>query len=218
MTTRTSDAHSAEAVGAEPCLPPFTITWDYRCPFARNAHEHLVAALEAGAPYDVTFFGYSLSQGHLEEGDLPVWEEPAKDSGILAMQVGITVRDTWPDQFLTVHRGLFALRHDEGGDLRDEAALRAVLERSGVDPESVFAEIASGWPLKTFRKEHESGVTDHSVWGVPTFIVKDRAVFVRLMTRPGGDPARSRHLVERIIGLMDDTPELNEFKYTTIAN
>ena len=27
----------------------FEITYDYRCPFARNAHEHVLDALEAGA-------------------------------------------------------------------------------------------------------------------------------------------------------------------------
>ena len=27
----------------------FAVNWDYRCPFARNAHEHLVEGLDAGA-------------------------------------------------------------------------------------------------------------------------------------------------------------------------
>jgi hypothetical protein len=33
----------------------FAVTWDYRCPFARNAHEHVLAGLADGADWDVTF-------------------------------------------------------------------------------------------------------------------------------------------------------------------
>src|SRR5438874_13413158 len=65
----------------------FAVTWDYRCPFARNAHEHLLTALEAGAPWDVTFSPFSLDQVHVEEGGTPVWEDPEKARNLLAMQV-----------------------------------------------------------------------------------------------------------------------------------
>lgn len=212
MSTRTIDGTRSGA-GA---TPPFAVTWDYRCPFARNAHEHLVAALEAGAAFEVTFLGYSLSQGHLEEGETSVWEEPDKDSGIVAMQAGIVVRDRLPEKFLGVHRALFALRHDKGGDLRDEAAIRRVLETHGVDANDVFAEITSGWPLEVFHKEHDRGVAEHEVWGVPTFVVGDQAAFVRLMTRPEGDGALAARTIERVVDLAHGMPELNEFKHTSI--
>jgi len=52
-------------------LPPFSVTWDYRCPFARNAHEFLVAALKDGAPFDVEFVPFTLTQGHLDDGAVP---------------------------------------------------------------------------------------------------------------------------------------------------
>jgi hypothetical protein len=54
------------------------------------------------------------------------------------------------------------------------------------------------------------------VWGVPTFIVGDRAVFVRLMEGSGGDGERATRTVQRILDLMVELPELNEFKYTTL--
>ena len=34
-------------------MKSFAVTWDYRCPFARNAHEHLAAALAGGADWEV---------------------------------------------------------------------------------------------------------------------------------------------------------------------
>ena len=40
----------------------FAVTWDYRCPFARNAAEHVLTALEAGADWDVTWVPFSLNQ------------------------------------------------------------------------------------------------------------------------------------------------------------
>ena len=49
----------------------FSINWDYRCPFARNGNEHVMAALEGGADYDVTFVAFSLNQVHVDEGEPP---------------------------------------------------------------------------------------------------------------------------------------------------
>src|SRR5215813_9086562 len=92
----------------------FEITYDYRCPFARNAHEHVLDALEAGADWEVTFVPFSLGQVHVAEGQPDVWDDPEADTGLLALQAGTVVRDKFPDRFLAVHRALFALRHDEG--------------------------------------------------------------------------------------------------------
>ena len=201
-------------LGMEPPTA-FALTWDYRCPYARNAHEHVVAGLEAGAPWDVTFSPFSLSQVHVAEEAPPVWEDPARAKDLLAMLAGIVVRDRFPDQFLAVHRALFAARHDEGRDLRDPDVVRAVLDES-VPALSVMTEIDAGWPLDEFRRAHEESVRTHQVFGVPTFVAAERAVFVRLLTRPDGDGALARTTVERVLALIAGRPELNEFKYTSV--
>ena len=36
------------------------------------------------------------------------------------------------------------------------------------------------------------------------------------MTRPNGDASASRAVVERVLGLIADHPEINELKHTTI--
>ena len=66
-------------------MKSFAVTWDYRCPFARNAHEHLAAALAAGADWDVTFLPFSLSQAHVPEGGAPVWDDPDKAKDLLSV-------------------------------------------------------------------------------------------------------------------------------------
>jgi hypothetical protein len=199
-------------------LPPFAVTYDYRCPFARNAHEHLFAALRNGAGWEVDLVPFSLSQTHVEEADEPVWEDPGKSADLIAMEASLVVKELSPEAFGEVHLDLFAARHDQGRDLRSEQVIRDVLDAHGVDSSEVFKAIADGWPRDSFRKAHERAVADHAVFGVPTFVVGGDAVFVRIMTRPAGDPATSKSLIERIVSLLVEHPELNEVKHTTVSN
>jgi predicted DsbA family dithiol-disulfide isomerase len=196
----------------------FAVTFDYLCPFARNAHEHVVAALEAGADWEVTFTPYSLAQGHVPEGERDVWEreEPFAESGILALTLGLVVRDAHPDRFPAVHRALFAARHDAGSDIKDPSVLTGVLRDVGLDAEDLLDRAYSDAGLKQLRDEHDRGVEDHEVWGVPTFIGADRAVFVRLMDRPDGDGAHATSTIERVLDLLDGAPNLHEFKQTDL--
>jgi hypothetical protein len=197
-------------------MKPFSVTWDYRCPFARNAHEHLVAGLADGADWDVTFLPFTLSQGHVPEGGTPVWEDPAKFKDLLALAAGVVVRDQYPEQFGAVHNALFAARHDEGLDIRQAKVVAGILDAAGVPGDKVLAEVDAGGPVDEIRRAHLQAVDEWSVFGVPTFVVDGRAVFVRLMSRPQGDAALARRTIEGIVRLMDDQPDLNEFKYTTL--
>lgn len=192
------------------------MTWDYRCPFARNGHEHILDGLEAGAEWDVRFVPYFLNQGMGTEGQ-DTWDDPTHRADLLALAAGVVVRDQMPEHFLAVHRSLFTARHDEAGDLRDRSVVHAALARAGVDADAVLAEVDAGGPAKVVRDEHEHLVEDLGVFGVPTFIVGDDAVFARLMTRPEGNGAEARDTVDRVLGLIGGHPELNEFKHTRIA-
>jgi hypothetical protein len=197
-------------------MKPFAVTWDYRCPFARNAHEHVVAGLASGAEWQVTFVAFSLSQAHVPEGGTPVWEDPAKAKDLLALAAGVVTRDQYPDRFLDAHLALFTARHDDGLDLRVPEVVAGVLDGAGVPGDKVLAEVESGAPVRELRRAHEEAVSRWQVFGVPTFVLDDRAVFVRLMSRPAGDAALARRTIEGVLSLFDSMPELNEFKYTTL--
>jgi protein-disulfide isomerase-like protein with CxxC motif len=197
-------------------LPPFSVTWDYLCPFARNVHEHLITGLENGAAWEVTFTPFSLMQAHVEEGGAPVWDAPDQAKGVLALQAGLVVRDRFPDRFLAAHRALFAARHDQSLDLNDRAVVSDALEASGVPSDTVWKEIGEGWPLQALRAAHEESVSRHEVFGVPTFVVGDQAVFVRVMTRPEGNGELARRTIDRVLDLVNGHPEINEYKHTTI--
>jgi hypothetical protein len=194
----------------------FAVTHDYLCPFARNAAEVVVRALEAGAPLDVGFRAFSLSQVHLEEGAPPVWQpgaEPA--SGVLALQWGLAVRDELPERFPAVHLALFAARHDQGRDINDPEVLAEAVASAGVDPDEVAKLVAGGGAAAALAADHTWGADGSRVFGVPTFVTDRRAVFVRLMDRPGS-PAEARDTLDRVLAMVDDWPDLNEFKATVI--
>ncbi|HEX7276398.1 MAG TPA: DsbA family protein [Acidimicrobiales bacterium] len=194
----------------------FAVTWDYRCPFARNFSEHVLVAMQKEPGWTVRWVPFSLNQTKVEEGSPDVWDDPEMEGARLAVEVGIAVRDHFPDAFPQLHGALFAARHDDALDIREEDVLRRVLEVNGLDPDAVFALVESGEPRETFRREHLQAVAEHSVFGVPTVIVGHEAAFLRVMHRPGGDADGARATVERAIALIHDWPELNEFKHTTI--
>ena len=66
-----------------------------------------------------------------------------------------------------------------------------------------------------FRSEHTASVDDLEAWGVPTFMQGDKAVFVRLMDRPRGDGQLAIRTIEKVVALLTEFPELNEFKHTS---
>lgn len=189
----------------------FAATWDYRCPFARNVHEALVRGLRDGRDWDVGFRAFSLDQTHVEEGEPPVWERPPgeRGSGVLPLQWGITVRDRFPERFFDFHLATFAARFDEGRKIGSEDVLRDVATAAGIEPDLVAKEVEDGWPLETLAREHQEAVDRWAVFGVPTLIVGDEAVFVRLMER--------EHVadLERVLDLVE-WARLNEFKRTRI--
>jgi hypothetical protein len=188
-------------------------TFDYRCPFARNAHEAIIAAVRADALPDVEwrFPVFSLDQVHVEEGAPPVWERSpdAWGTGVLALLYGIAVRDNFSDRFLDAHAALFAARHDQGRKLGRESVLRDVVTSVGLDADAVAEEVWSGQPLKTLAAEHSQAVDDFEAFGVPTFIEGDESVFVRFMERGRVDD------LERMLSLLDWS-RLNEFKRTRV--
>lgn len=191
----------------------FTITYDYLCPFARNANEILLDELSAGADYEVTFAPFSLHQNSLPDGAPPVWEDGSATttgSGVLAILWSLAVRDRFPDHFHAFHRSVFAARHDEGAHLNDDAVLGRIASGVGLDADAIRTVVDSGEPMASLEAEHTALVRDHAVFGVPTFIAGDEAVFVRFMERNRPDDLR------RVIEMLDWVT-INEFKRTSIS-
>jgi hypothetical protein len=189
----------------------FAVAYDYRCPFARNACEHVLDGLEGGADWDVRWVPFSLSQSKE-----PNWDRET-DSGLLALELSVAIREEQPQLFTTAHRALFAVRHDHGLSVRDPEVLREHLAKAGVDVAAAEAAVKSGEPGLAVRADHEWAATEHTVWGVPTFIAAGQAVFVRLMERSADAPVGAPDSIDRIVDMLEGWPGLNEFKHTSIA-
>jgi hypothetical protein len=190
----------------------FTITYDYLCPFARIANETVIEAMRGGRAYGPTFSPFSLHQNSLGEGSVPVWDRPPDGdlgSGVLALLWSIAVRDFHPDLFADMHLALFSARHDHGADLADPAVLARIAASVDVDAAEIAEIVSGGDPMETLRKEHTYLVDRHGVFGVPTFIAGDEAVFVRFMERHRVDD------LDRVIDMITWT-NVNEFKRTRI--
>ena len=131
----------------------FAVTFDYRCPFARNGHESVIAGLRAGRDWDVTFLPFSLDQVHVEEGEAPVWErDPAeRGTGVTALCWGIAVRDEFPDKFLDFHLAVFSARHEQGAKIAKDEVLAEIATSVGLDADAVAADVAS---IRDLRRSH----------------------------------------------------------------
>jgi predicted DsbA family dithiol-disulfide isomerase len=185
------------------------VTFDYRCPFARNGNEAVINAIRERALTNVQwrFMAFSLDQVHIEEGAAAVWERAPADwgSGVLALLYGIAIRDAFPKQFHEAHLALFAARHDHGRKLDDEQVLRDAVTGVGLDADAVARVARSDATLQTLAKEHTEAVDRWGAFGVPTYALGDDAAFVRFMERG--------HVADlvRMVELLTWT-RLNEFK------
>jgi 2-hydroxychromene-2-carboxylate isomerase len=193
----------------------FDLSYDYRCPFAKNIHLHVLKALEAGGDFDVNFVPWTLSQGSRDEGAPDVWNDPAFDGDHLALAVSVSIRDRQPDRFLAAHEALFRARHEQAIRLVTLDEIRDLLVPLGVDMTEVERDLESRRPHEVIGKSYEE-FTTYEAFGVPTFVVNGDATFVRYMTSPTDDGHASIAVIESLLTMMSRQSDLNEFKHTRL--
>ena len=198
-------------------MTSFGLSYDYRCPFAKNIHLHVLAALAAGADFNVEFIPWTMSQGHRAPGVIDVWEDPEHDSALLALAVSVSVRDQQSELFLSTHEALFRARHERAIRLVNLSEIEEVLLPLGVDMDKVAADVASRRPHRVIA-ENFHVMQSYEAFGVPTFVVNSDATFVRFMKPPNGDGLASAQIIESLVALMAHQPDLNEFKHTRVPN
>lgn len=198
-------------------MTSFGLTYDYRCPFAKNIHLHVARALAAGADFNVEFIPWTMSQGYRAPDAPDVWDDPQRDAEHLALAVSVSVRDEQPEYFLSAHEALFRARHERAIRLVTLEEIGAVLTPAGVDVDKVAADLATRRPHRVIGESFRE-MQRYDAFGVPTFVVGSDATFVRYMTPPTTDDAASIGVIESLVALIGTRPELNEFKHTRVPN
>ena len=193
----------------------FELSYDYRCPFAKNIHLHVVTALRAGADFEVTFVPWTMSQGYKMDGAPDVWEDPSRDPELLSLAVSTSIRDLQPEHFLDAHEALFRARHERALRLVTRDEISEALAATAVDLSAAFDDVDSRRPHKVIG-ESFAEFERYDAFGVPTFVVDGDATFVRYMTVPSDDAAASIALIESLVTLMSTKRDLNEFKHTKV--
>ena len=179
-------------------MTAFELSYDYRCPFAKNIHLHMVSALKAGGKFDVTFVPWTMSQGYKSDGSPDVWDDEMRNAELLALAVSTSIRDQQPERFLDAHEAMFRARHEKGIRLVNIEVRTDVASRR---PHQVIGE-----SFKRFAKVE--------AFGVPTFVIGNDATFVRYMNGPSSDAQASIAVIDSLVSMMANQPELNEFKHT----
>lgn len=187
----------------------FGVTFDYLCPFARNAHESVLRGVTEGRPWKVDYLAFSLAQANASEEGPQVWHNPVGQSGLDALQWGVAIRDHFPELFAAAHLALFAARHEHGLDLNDPDVIADAVAGAGCDPTAVAKVVSTGEPLCKIAGEHMMAANQHMAFGVPTFIAEEQAVFIRFMERDRVED------VDRALELLRWN-SLNEYKHTTV--
>jgi hypothetical protein len=140
----------------------FDVSYDYRCPFAKNIHLHLVTALRAGADFRVNFVPWTLSQGYKDDGAPDVWNDPSRDSELLALAVSTSIRDQQPELFLVAHEALFRARHERAIRLVTMEEIEGVLTPLGVNTQKVRDDDATRRPHRVVTASRSSIATKRS--------------------------------------------------------
>ena len=196
-------------------MTSFDLSFDYRCPFAKNIHLHVINALEAGADFDVRFVPWTLSQGYRDEGAPDVWADPERDADLLSLAVGVSIHDQQPNAFLAAHGALFRARHERGIRLVAFDEIEHALDGVDVDVDAIRIDVESRRPHEVIASSYRE-FERYEAFGVPTFVVDGDATFVRYMTGPTDNPMDSVKIIDSLVTLMESEGDLNEFKHTRL--
>jgi predicted DsbA family dithiol-disulfide isomerase len=160
----------------------FDVFFDYTCPFVYRAARVIDAVRRSGErDLDVRWRYFSLTQVNSKDDGWTVWDAPASEHvrGRLAFQAAEAARRQ--GRFDPMHVGLLEARHRDRMDLDDAGVVASIAAAAGLDLERFHQDVAEPALLGALADDHRDGVSEHGVFGTPTFVFRDgAAAYVRL--------------------------------------
>lgn len=190
----------------------FDVFFDYLCPFVYRAAEVIDTVRRSGArKLDVRWRYFSLTQVNSKDDGWTVWDAPASEPvrGRLAFQAAEAARRQ--GRFDDLHWPLLRARHRDRLDLDDPDVLDGVAREAGLELERFRRDLGDRSTLDVLAADHAAAVTEHGVFGTPTFVFADgRAAYVRLASSAleGG----AVEVFDRLLSIAASEPRILEIK------
>lgn len=167
-------------------------------------------ACEEGGLLAADWRTFSLEQVNSKTPEVKVWDHPERRwRGVAALAAAQAARRLDPDRFPAFHLALFEARHLHHRDLADPAVLDDVAAAAGYDQAAFAAGRVSAEAWQAVGRDHETAAA-RGVFGTPTFVLGERAVFVKMQPLPDGESALG--LLEDVLDLQRRAPYLLELK------
>ena len=189
----------------------FDVFFDYACPYVYRASVLLDAVRGTGRNVDVRWRYFSLTQVNSKDDGWTVWEAPASEHvrGRLAFAASSAARRQ--GRFEPFHRALLDARHVDRHEIDDRGVIDEVAQKAGLDRERFAADLADPTILDVLASDHREAVTQHGVFGTPTFVFAGGAsAYVRLSEPVGADGALE--VFDRVLEVAASEPRILEIK------
>ena len=191
----------------------FDVYFDYTCPFVYRAAGLVDAVRGSGVrDIEVRWRYFSLTQVNSKDDGWTVWDAPPTERvrGRLAFQAAEAARRQ--GRFDQMHRALLDARHRDRLDLDDDAVVERVASETGQDLERFRRDLADPSTLDALASDHLGGVTEHGVFGTPTFVFADGAAAYVRLGELAGEKDGAVEIFDRLVAVAASEPRILEIK------
>jgi predicted DsbA family dithiol-disulfide isomerase len=171
----------------------------------------LLRAREQGRDFDVSWRYFSLTQVNNNEEGWTAWGAPEEEQvrGRLAFKAAEAARRQ--GAFEPLHMPLLEAKHVHQRSLEDPEVVRGVAREAGLDLGRFEQDLAAPGILDALARDHQAAVSEHGVFGTPTFVFPDGAsAYVRVRPAPEGEQALT--LFDELLRTIGGRPYLLEIK------
>jgi len=186
------------------------VFYDYFCPFVYRA-SLLLQNVGRTRPLKVAWRYFSLAQVNSKDDGWTLWDAPATENirGRMAFKAAEAARRQ--GRFDDLHMPLLLARHRDRLEIDQAEVVERVAVGAGLDLERFRKDVSDPDILESLARDHRRGVSQHGVFGTPTFVFPDGAsAYVRLgEALDEGDATR---VFDHLVSVAAREPSILEIK------
>jgi predicted DsbA family dithiol-disulfide isomerase len=194
----------------EPEVIEVEVFYDYFCPFVYRASV-LLQNVGRTRPLEVTWRYFSLAQVNSKDDGWTVWDAPASENvrGRMAFKAAEAARRQ--ERFDDFHMPLLQARHRDRLEIDQAEVVERVAVDAGLNLDQFRKDVSDPDILAALARDHRHAVSEHGVFGTPTFVFPDGAsAYVRLAEAPDGPDAT--RVFDSLVSIAAREPSILEIK------